>query len=80
MGQKVVLMDDVSNITADIDLKLWAHEHPVKGATKGGFTYTQHDYFIVTSNFSIDELLAKEPVVTLAAVRRRFEVVKVMAG
>ncbi len=37
-------------------LKHWADSAPCTGETKGGYINLQHEKFIVTSNFSIDEL------------------------
>lgn len=56
-------------------LKIWADKWGCLGETKGGTVALNYEYFIVTSNFSIDILFAASPLVTIQAIRRRFRVI-----
>lgn len=42
-------------------LKRWMDVHPVTGETKGGHIALQHDWFIVTSNQTIEEIFKDQP-------------------
>lgn len=53
-------------------LKIWTDRYTCDGEVKGGTIPLLHTKFIVTSNYSIEELI-KDPVMA-AAIRRRFKV------
>ena len=57
-------------------LKTWAHKWPVYGEIRGGRVALNYDTLVVTSNFTIDDLFAKQPPVTIAAIKRRFKVIR----
>ena len=71
-------MDDIGKDAAKClvnHLKLWAdpwYNHP--GEIKGSQVRLRHDVFVVTSNYSIEELDCNE--VDKAALERRFKVIK----
>jgi len=60
-GQDVIILDDLDSPTLGHHLKLWMDRYPVLGETKNGHAQLCHKKFIVTSNFSIEELFEKEP-------------------
>lgn len=79
-GEKYVLLDDMDTNTLSHHLKLWADRYPVTAEIKGGSVHLSHRRFIVTSNFSIEELFAGDhpkmcSPVTVAAIERRFFVI-----
>lgn len=55
-------------------MKIWADKWSCKGETKGYTVKLQHEKFVVTSNFSIDELFAQKGQETINAIKRRFEI------
>ncbi len=54
-------------------LKIWADSAPCVGETKGGYINLQHEKFVVTSNYSIDELFADSPKL-IEPIKRRFKI------
>ena len=42
-------------------LKRWMDVHPCSGEAKGQTLELQHDWFVVTSNYSIEELFKSQP-------------------
>lgn len=81
-GEPVIVMDDFgSNDMPDsladrfgYYLKKWADRYAVTGEVKGSTVELQHTHFIVTSNYSLEEIFKRDPVM-LEAVSRRFRVV-----
>lgn len=71
-GEKIVLLDDLDTPVLSHYLKIWADRYACSGEIKGGSVKLQHDFFVVTSNFSIDELFEAEKKDTLVAIKRRF--------
>lgn len=72
-GQKAVILDDMDSNALGHHLKIWTDRYPCTGETKGGTINLQHDKFIVTSNFTIDQLFGESPEIC-EAVKRRFTV------
>lgn len=75
MGQKVIVLDDLDTNALNHYLKIWADRWACQGEVKGGTVWLRHDYFIVTSNYSIRELMEKDNVCDGAlydAMKRRF--------
>lgn len=57
--EKVVVLDDLDTETLLHYLKIWADKFPCKGEVKGATVWLHHDWFVVTSNFSIAEICDK---------------------
>ena len=55
-------------------MKIWADKYACKAETKGYQLNLQHEKFIVTSNFSIEELFKDKPQETIEAIKRRFQI------
>jgi len=73
-GEKHVLLDDLDTDLLHHHLKIWSDRYDCSGEIKGGHVHLQHDKFIVTSNFTVDELFEKQTNALKAAIQRRFEV------
>lgn len=73
-GQPVVILDDLdrNGVCLFHHLKIWADRYACTGEIKGGTVNLQHKTFVVTSNYSIDDLFEDEQV--REAIRRRFKV------
>jgi hypothetical protein len=74
-GQKEVLFEDFDRRCLDLtnDLKIWSDNYVFTGEIKGGSVRLEYDIFIITSNYSIDDLF--NPVFDLElnrAIKRRF--------
>lgn len=75
-GEKVVVMNDVDNEALLHYMKIWADKFPCKGEVKGHTVWLHHDWFIVTSNFTIEEICRRKDdgiEKFLGALRRRFK-------
>lgn len=72
-GQTVILLDDLDTPLLSHYLKIWADRYPCSGEIKGATVALNHHHFVVTSNFSIEELFANEPPATIEAISRRFK-------
>jgi len=75
-GQKTVVLDDLDSDCLSHYLKIWADKWAARGEIKGGQVALNYEHFIVTSNFSIEELFRKVPEVTLDAIKRRFKEIR----
>lgn len=53
-------------------LKIWADRYKCSGETKGSTCPLSHETFIVTSNYSIEELF-KDDTKMIEPLKRRFE-------
>jgi len=73
-GQKIVILDDLDTDCLAHYLKIWADKWPCRGEVKGSTVALRHTYFVVTSNFTIEDLFSKCPDTTIEAIRRRFKV------
>lgn len=76
-GQKIVVLDEFGkdHVVLGNHLKKWADPWtPFVAEAKGGALTPDYDKFIVTSNYSLEELFGNDPAV-LEPLRRRFTVV-----
>ena len=79
VGQPHILLDDYD--AGDMlghYMKIWMDRYSCQGETKGGHVHLQHKKFIVTSNYSIDEMFGKDPVkgpALVDAIKRRCEII-----
>lgn len=76
-GEDYVIMDDVSPKASDwiaYYLKLWADAFPFVAETKGGSMVIRPKHFIVTSQYTIGDILRDSPL-DLEAVERRFKII-----
>ncbi len=60
-GQTAVILDDFDTDTLGHHLKRWMDVHPCTGESKGGHIPLKHEWFVVTSNYSIEDLFANQP-------------------
>lgn len=75
MGEKVIVLDDLDTSTLNHYLKIWSDRWACRGEVKGGMVWLRHEYFIVTSNYSIQGLMDKDNICDPAlydAMKRRF--------
>lgn len=75
----MVILDDLDTPVLGHYIKIWADKWGATGEYKGGTVALKHEKFIVTSNFSIDDLFydekkASETIVLIKAIKRRFKV------
>lgn len=81
-GEQYVLLDDFDSKELGHLLKIWADRYSFLAETKGGAICIRPLKFVVTSNYSIDELFADDDRTDRAqlreAVRRRFHVIHMM--
>lgn len=73
-GEKTVILDDLDTNILGHHLKIWSDRYACTGETKGGTVNLRHTVFVVTSNYSIEDLFQNEPQMC-AALARRFRVV-----
>nr|WQA30144.1 MAG: rep protein [Cressdnaviricota sp.] len=59
--ERVVVLDDLDNEALLHYLKIWSDKFPCKGEVKGSTVWLHHDWFVVTSNFTIREICEKAP-------------------
>lgn len=72
-GEKVIILDDYDTPTLGHYLKIWTDKWSCSGEIKGGTVNLQHEKFIITSNYRIEEIW--ETDITLQeAIKRRFKV------
>lgn len=69
-GEKVIILDDLDTSMLQHYLKIWADRYACSGETKGGTVHLQHHKFIVTSNYSIEQLWPDDDVMRQAIARR----------
>jgi RNA helicase len=72
-GQSHVLLDDLDLNCLGHYLKIWADKYACTGEIKCSTVALRHEIFIVTSNFTIQELWGDPPKIE-AALRRRFKI------
>lgn len=83
MGEKCIVLDDLDTNILNHFLKIWSDRWACRGEIKGGMVWLRHEYFIVTSNYSIQELMQKDNYVDnalLSALQRRFIEIPVSAA
>lgn len=74
-GQKTILLDDHDNAILGHYFKIWFDHYQCSGETKGGTVPLVHERFIVTSNYSIEQLYDKDGPEMVAAIKRRCQVI-----
>ncbi len=60
LGQDLVIMDDLDLDVFGHHLKIWGDKWGATGEIKGGTVGLNYQYFVVTSNYSIEELFEKK--------------------
>lgn len=77
---KSVIMDDLGKEHKCLGhhLKKWTDRYPRIDEIKGSSIAANYDTFIVTSNYSIDDIFGEDPEMC-AAIKRRFKVFKVIS-
>lgn len=79
-GESIVHLEDLDTTTLMHHLKIWSDKWPCSGEIKGGSVHLRHQWFIVTSNYSIEEMVTRlkknpdDPLdeALLGALDRRF--------
>jgi len=77
-SQKAVIMEDLDpthNCLA-YHIKIWADRYPFIAESKQGALAPVHDSFIITSQYTPEEIFTDPK--TVEAIRRRFKVVKIL--
>jgi len=70
-----VLLDDHDTDCLFHQMKIWTDRYPVTAEIKGKMVNLQHRKFIVTSNYSIQDLYKDKGDEVVQALKRRFEVI-----
>lgn len=70
-----MVLDDLDTPVLGHYLKIWADKWGALGEIKGGTVALVYDTFIVTSNYSIEELFASSDSKLIEAIKRRFKVI-----
>lgn len=73
-NQKTVLLDDLDTSVLGHYLKIWADKWSCTGEVKGGTVHLVHTLFVVTSNYSIEQLWPNDMEMQ-RAIARRFRVI-----
>lgn len=81
-GEKEIVLEDLDTGMLSHLIKIWSDKWACTGETKGGTVHLTHDVFVVTSNYTIEELVPKKRVGTqehddhamIGALLRRFAV------
>lgn len=71
-NEKTIILDDLDTPTLGHYLKIWADKYACTGEFKGGTVHLRHTKFIVTSNYTPDQLWPDDPVMA-QAIKRRFK-------
>lgn len=80
-GEKAIIMDDLDDGHSGMAqlLKIWTDHYGCRFETKGGSVPSNHAVFVVTSQYSIEEIFG-EGTKASEALLRRFEVKTVKDG
>lgn len=79
-GEKAILLDDLDFSGLSHLLKIWTDKYPCFAQVKGGTVALKHQWFVVTSNYSIREIVErglngdKTDEVLIEALQERFDV------
>lgn len=78
-GQPVIIMDDFDKKGTCLDhyMKIWADRYACSGEIKGASIALSHREFIVTSNYSIDDVFVDFDECVVEAISRRFRVIHI---
>lgn len=68
--QENVILDDLDTPTLGHYLKIWMDKWPCYGEIKGGTVALRHKRFVVTSNYTPEQLWTEDPVLAAAVSRR----------
>lgn len=71
-NQKNVILDDLDSDVLGHLLKRWTDKYPVIGEIKNGSIPLVYNNFIVTSNYSIEELFGPNQQIMVDPLKRRF--------
>lgn len=76
-GEEAILLDDFDKPGKCLGhyLKIWTDRYSCTGEVKGGQVNLRHKFFIITSNYHMDEIFDEDPIL-VQALRRRFNIVK----
>lgn len=70
-NEDVVILDDLDSPTLGHYLKIWGDRYSFKAEMKGGTINPIYKVFIVTSNFTIEDLFKDNPIM-IEPIKRRF--------
>jgi len=70
IGQRSVILDDLDTNVLGHHLKIWLDKYAHSGEVKGGTLKLDYDTFVVTSNYTPEDLWKDDPIMA-QAVRRR---------
>lgn len=72
-GQPIVVMDDLDKTHECLaqQIKIWGDRYGCILETKGGAETARYDWFVITSQYRIDEIFTEEA--TVGALKRRYQ-------
>lgn len=76
-NEEIVVMEDIDNTTlqwATHFIKIWTDHYPTRGEKKGSTVNLQHEWFILTSNHRLSDLIKELHPEDQKAIFRRFHV------